>query len=90
MEAVGIDCIWIEVLLKKSKSLLVGHVYRPPDISDYLPVDFNEKFETMLEKVCCEEKEALLLGDFNCDYLKEQNNRPLKSIISRSGFSPKW
>ena len=49
LEAVGIECIWIEVLFKNSKSLLVGHVYRPPDTSDYLPVAFNEKFETMLE-----------------------------------------
>ena len=28
-----------------------------------------------------------MLGDFNCDYKEEHNNRPLKSIISRSGFS---
>ena len=87
MEADGIECILMEVLFKKSKPLLVGQVYRPPNTSDYLPEDFNEKFETMLEKVCCEEKEALLLGDLNCDYKKEQNNRPLKSIASRSGFS---
>ena len=87
LEADGIECIWSEVLFNKSRPLLMGHVYRPPDTSDYLPEDFNEKFETMLEKVCCEEKEALLLGDFNCDHKKERNNRPLKSIISRSGFS---
>ena len=87
LEADGIECILMEVLFKKSKPLLVGQVYRPPNTSDYLPEDFNEKFETMLEKVCCEEKEALLLGDLNCDYKKEQNNRPLKSIASWSGFS---
>ena len=73
--------------IQRSKSLLLGHVYRPPDTPNYLPVEIHEKFETMLEEVCCEEKEAVLLGDFNYDYLKEQNNRPLKSITSRSGFS---
>lgn len=87
LKADGIECIWIEVLFTKSKALLMGHVYRPPDTSDYLPEDFNEKFETILEKVCCENKEAMLFGDFNCDYIKERNNRPLKSIISRTGFS---
>ena len=86
LEADSIECIWIEVLFNKSKPLLMGHVYRPPDTSVYLPEDFNEKFETILEKVCCEGIEALLLGDFNCDYIKEQNNRPLKLIISRFAF----
>ena len=56
MEADSIDCIWIEALFNKSKPLVVGHVYRPPDTSDYLPEDLNEKFETMFEKVSCEEK----------------------------------
>ena len=87
LEADGIECIWMEVLFKKSKPLLVGQVYRPPNTSDYLPEDLNEKFKTMLENLCCEENEALLLGDFNCDYKKEHSNGPLKSIISRSGFS---
>ena len=41
----------------------------------------------MLERICCEEKEALLLGDLNCDFMKERNKRPLKSIILRSVFS---
>ena len=56
LEADGVECIWIEVLFKKSKPLIVGQVYRPPDSSYYLPENFNGTIETMLEKVCCEEK----------------------------------
>ena len=86
LEEDGIECIWTEVLLKNSKPILVGNLYRPPDSSDYLPEDFNDRFETMLSNVCCENKEALLLGDFNCDYSKANKNRPLKSTIASFGF----
>ena len=58
----------LEVLFNKSKPMLVGNFYRPPDSSSYLPGDYNDKFCSMLAKVCCEDKEALMLGDFNCDY----------------------
>eukprot|EP00794_Sanderia_malayensis_P002185 gene2185-2485_t len=43
-----IECIWTDVLVKNSKPFLVGNLYRPPDSSDYLPEDFNHRFETML------------------------------------------
>ena len=66
--------------------MLVGNLYRPLDSSHFLPEDFNDKFESMLPKVCCEDKEALLLGDFNCDYGSQNNNRPLKQIISSYCF----
>ena len=86
LEEDGIECIWTEVLVKNSKPILVGNLYRPPDSSDYLPEDFNDRFETMLSNVCCEDKETLLLGDFNCDYSKANKNQPLKSIIASFGL----
>ena len=86
LEEDSIECVWVEVLFNKSKPVLVGNLYRPPDSSKYLPDDFNDKFDSMLAKVCCEDKETLLLGDFNCDYGKQNNNRPLKNIISSYGF----
>ena len=86
LEEDSIECVWVEVPVNKSKPVLVGNLYRPPDSSNYLPDDFNDKFDSMLAKVCCEDKETLLLGDFNCDYGKQKNNRPLKQMISSYGF----
>ena len=78
LEDDSIECVWVEILFNKSKPVLVGNFYRPPDSSNYLPADFNDNFESMLAKVCYEDKEALLLGDFNCDYGNQNSNRPLK------------
>ena len=52
LEEDGIECIWTEILLKIAKPILVGNLYHPPISSDYLPVDFNDKFEIMLSIVC--------------------------------------
>ena len=34
LEEDGIECIWTEVLVKNSKPILVGNLYRPPDSAD--------------------------------------------------------
>ena len=74
------------MLFNKSKPVMVGNLYRPPDSYNYLPYAFNDKFDSMLAKVCCKDKEILILGDFNCDYYEQNSNRPLKHIISSYGF----
>ena len=86
LETHDIECIWIELSINKSRPILLGNIYRPPDTSFYLPEDFNEKLETMLERINCEEKETLLLGDMNCDFLKKTSNNPLKHVLSSQGF----
>ena len=86
LEEDGIECIWIEVWVKSSKPILVGNLYRPPDNSDYLPEDFNNRFEKMLYNVNSEDKETLLLGDFNCDYSKAHKNQSLKSTMASFGL----
>ena len=30
LECPDIECVWLEILFEKSKSLLVGNIYRPP------------------------------------------------------------
>ena len=89
VELDDIECVWVELLFKKSKSVLLGNIYCPPDTSDYLPSDFNEKFKTMMTDVSYEEKEIIILGDLNCDYTRRQKNRTLKAIISGFGCCQK-
>ena len=51
LETDEIECIWVEVDIFKSKSFLVGCIYRPPDSSSYLRKDFNKNLNEMLTKV---------------------------------------
>ena len=57
--------IWLEIKPNKSKSFLVGNIYRPPNST----VQWNSIFEECIEKVLGEEKEIYLLGDINRDLL---------------------
>ena len=61
------ECIWIEVSFKNTTSFLIGIYYRPPNSSDYLPKDFNSIFNDTLIDVQKEQKEVLVLGDFNVE-----------------------
>ena len=36
----------------------------------------------MLSTGVCEDKETILLGDLNVDYLRQQNNKEIKYIIN--------
>ena len=48
LEADDIECIWIEILFPKTKSFLIGIIYRPPDSSKHLCADFNCKFDAWM------------------------------------------
>ena len=43
----------------------------------------------MLQTVSFEGNEAVLLGDMNCDFLKESDYRSLKNVLMGQGFSQK-
>ena len=80
------ECIWIELFFKNTTSLLIGTYYRPPNTSDYLPKDFNNAFNNTLIVAQKEQKEVLILGDFNVNYLDKNDNKELKTIINVNGF----
>ena len=72
-------------MLKKCKGFLVGNIYRPPDGSKYLDKDFDPKLDDMLDFVVGEEKEVLLLGDLNCNYLVQNDHKDLEQIMRYNG-----
>ena len=57
------ETIWIDILLPKTKPILIGTVYRPPKDND-----FFEYFEEQLNKIIpgCE---IYILGDFNICFM---------------------
>ena len=60
----GLEATWIELLLPKTKGILLCAIYRPPNDSSFLP-----KFESALSMVE-PGKEWYIMGDLNIDVLK--------------------
>ena len=66
LEQHSTESVWIEVCLKRSKPILVGFTYRNPSERS----DWFDRFTLIMDAVCLESKEIILLGDFNTNLLK--------------------
>ena len=86
LEHEQLECLWIEIFPEKAKSWLLCTIYRPPDTSLYLPKNFNELFNNMLEKASNESNsDIVLMGDINVNFLCRRNN-DIKSILTLHGL----
>lgn len=65
LETDQIEMLLLEVFPKGNKSFIVGITYRNPNSN----VKWNEDFENQVEHFLDEQKEIILLGDFNKDLL---------------------
>ncbi|VDI58187.1 Hypothetical predicted protein [Mytilus galloprovincialis] len=75
--------MWIEVINIHQKPILLGYVYRPPNSN----ADWVTKFETMMLKVDTEEKETIIMGDFNIDIMSSKKHAKwshIKNIFNMS------
>ena len=73
----GIESIWIEILLPKTKPILVGACYRPPKQSDFL-----ELFEQTLNRLR-PDCEQIILGDFNISFKNTSSScKSYKNILN--------
>ena len=79
----GIEAIWIEVSFKKANLILICFMYRPPDSSPYLDKKFLTYFDNMIKTVDYENKETILTGDLNCNYLVRNDHEEIKEILYR-------
>lgn len=67
-------------LTTQSKNVLVGIVYRPPNSK----LDqFNECLAELLQKLDLKNKKCYLMGDFNLDLLKSNENQYAKNFINQ-------
>ncbi|CAB4030915.1 Hypothetical predicted protein [Paramuricea clavata] len=69
LEMDWVEGLWVELFLPKSRRILLGMFYRTPNSSRYFDKEFVSKFEVMLDIATAEEKEVILLDDFNFDFL---------------------
>ena len=76
------ECMWLELLLPKAKGILFGTFYRTPSQSDFL-----NSFQEVLELANAENKETLITGDFNFDFLDASSSNSTKDIKKTSSVS---
>ena len=69
LESHEVESLWIEITLKKSTPILVGFCYRNPSER----TNWMDRYDSMMEAVLLESKEIILLGDFNIDLMKTNN-----------------
>jgi exonuclease III len=86
LEHPELECLWIEVLIKNAKSILVGTIYKTPVGSKFLSKDFPDYFDDMLSTAAAENKELILMGDLNCNFLKKSSDADIKSIKDVNGL----
>ena len=58
-------------------------MYQSPDSSEYLNKNFLKYFDNVIETVDYENKEAILTGKLNCNYLVHNDHKEIKEILYR-------
>ncbi len=61
------ESIWLEIHLMYQKCMVIGSLYRPQTEG----VDYFDVLSEIVDGVINENKEVVLLGDLNCDFLKK-------------------
>ena len=72
LEKASVEGLWLEVLIPKSRNLLVGTFYRPPNSSSYYDKDFMSKFEVIVNECTAQGNEIITMGDLNCDFFAKR------------------
>ena len=83
LEIQGLECIWLEVKLKR-KTVLFGLFYRPPSSTH----DIDDKIEQSLD--LASENNAfdiIVAGDFNLNYLDNLGRNKVFSLFSQFNLS---
>ena len=84
----GCENLWID-FAKSKINLIVGVIYRHQ--FDHKPTkrfnDFKKRFQKVIEKIKKENKLVYILGDFNCDFLRNKKQpRDYKNLLNDLGL----
>jgi exonuclease III len=91
LETPSVEGMWLEISLPKVRGFLVGIFYTPPDSSAYHDKDFMLKLNDMLDMALEQDREVIITGDFNCDFMAKREVSSeckwLKHILRTQYFS---
>jgi len=85
------ESIFIEIKFPDKKNLVVGCLYRHPSSNISVQEFTNEHLDPVLQKISMENKQCVLMGDFNINLLKIDTNSSSNSFyntLSSHFFSP--
>lgn len=68
----SVEGIWLEILITKSTNISFSTLFRPPVGSQFISADFNTRLEDSLSLAIDENKEILLVGNLNADFVPRQ------------------
>ena len=82
LECENIECIWLDIFPKNSKSFLIGSMCRHPNET----VQWNEIFDNQFDKILACEKKIYLMGDFNRDLLQANTKKTWLEYMESFGL----
>ena len=71
LETADVEMLWLEVKNNRQKPFLLCYCYRPPSSTS----DWIVKIKTAIEKANIEQKEIIMLGDFDINLLNETSTK---------------
>ena len=80
---IDMEAIFIEINLPKTKPILIGSIYRPPDCS----ADYLDKLDAMFRKCNTLYDDVYILGDFNLDICKADKLRKVTGLANNSNMN---
>ena len=76
-----LESIFIEIVNENSKNIIIGCIYRHPSMKDKNEFN-NQYFNVLTDKLSSEEnKGIILMGDFNIDLLKTENDTKISGFL---------
>ena len=76
-----LESIFIEVISKSQKNVVVGCVYKHPNLA---VTEFNEGYlQPLLDKLSLKNKDVILMGDFNVDLLHHETHNQSRHILDK-------
>ena len=72
-----LELLCIEVRKPKSKPVLISTWYRPPSAK----IELFQKFENFLKLIDNEDKDIIITGDLNCNFIEHNQNKATSKLI---------
>ena len=79
-----IEAIWLEILVEKENSFIIRIMYSLPENIKSLTQKFKQTLANIL--ISLPNKETVILGDLNCNYLDNKNNLLIKDLFKLRGY----
>ena len=81
----NLESVFIEVLSKSDKNTIIGCIYKHPHLAIQ---EFMDTFQPLLDKLSYENKNVILMGDFNIDLLHYESHIQTREFLGKIYFGP--